>query len=164
MFLHFKTQETENDDNRDNKKNVVPESLDGGKLGTERRLYYRELIARFGHNLALNWNLGEENTQSFEEQMAMATYLRSIDAYGHNIALHTYPQQQNQKYDPWVGKAPLTGLSLQNMWNQVHRRTLHWARKSRESGRLWVLANDEQGQADKQNIGRQCNHQKHERE
>ena len=36
-------------------------------LGPERKLYCRELIARFGHNLALNWNLGEENTQSTEE-------------------------------------------------------------------------------------------------
>ena len=35
--------------------------LDNGEVGVERRLYYRDLIARFGHHLALNWNLGEEN-------------------------------------------------------------------------------------------------------
>src|SRR5690606_26153879 len=46
MFLHFKLQETE-----------VDMLLDGGKLGVERKLYYREMIARFGHHLALNWNL-----------------------------------------------------------------------------------------------------------
>jgi len=34
--------------------------LDDGELGTERMLYYRELIARFGHHLALQWNLCEE--------------------------------------------------------------------------------------------------------
>ena len=34
--------------------------MDGGNLGPERILYYRELIARFGYHLALNWNLGEE--------------------------------------------------------------------------------------------------------
>jgi hypothetical protein len=34
------------------------------RLGPERKLYLRELIARFGHHLALNWNLGEENTQT----------------------------------------------------------------------------------------------------
>lgn len=34
MFLHFKTQETEND-----------QLLDGGELGPLRKLYYRELIA-----------------------------------------------------------------------------------------------------------------------
>ena len=56
LHLHFKTQETEND-----------QDLDGGRLGTERRLYYRELIARFAHHLALNWNLGEENTNTTAE-------------------------------------------------------------------------------------------------
>jgi len=50
MYLHFKTQETEND-----------QLLDGGALGIERKLYYRELIARFSHHLALNWNLGGEH-------------------------------------------------------------------------------------------------------
>ena len=52
----------------------VPESLDGGKLGIERKLYCRELIARFGHALALNWNIGEENTQSTEEVRDMVKY------------------------------------------------------------------------------------------
>ena len=48
--MHFKTQETENE-----------QLLDGGNVGVERKVYYRELIARFGHHLALNWNMGEEN-------------------------------------------------------------------------------------------------------
>jgi len=152
LLLHFKLQETENDDWRHGKKDQKPGdvagALDDGKCGPQRKLYLRELVARFGHLNMLEWNLGEENTQTFEEQMAMASYISSVDAYGHNISLHTYPNEQEKKYDPWVGKAPLTGLSLQNMWNHVHKRTLQWARKSRESGRLWVLANDEQGQAD----------------
>jgi hypothetical protein len=83
LNLHFKLQETENDDNRlgnpfqgRGRAGAVPaggrasaadaalvgESLDGGDLGVERRLYLRELVARFGHHLALNWNLGEEST------------------------------------------------------------------------------------------------------
>ena len=150
ILLHFKLQETENDDWRDGpkaKKSQIAGALDGGKCGLQRKLYLRELVARFGHLNMLEWNLGEENTQSFEEQMAMATYLSSIDAYGHNISLHTYPQQQDKVYEPWLGQAPLTGLSLQNMWDQVHKKTLHWVRKSRESGRPWVCANDEQGDA-----------------
>ena len=67
LYLHFKLQENEIDDNRRGDKReqgLVPESLDGGKLGAERKLYCRELIARFGHDLALNWNIGEENTQT----------------------------------------------------------------------------------------------------
>ena len=75
LYLHFKTQETEIDDQRcehQREAREVPEALDGGGVGAERRLYYRELVARFGHELALNWNLGEENTQTPEEQRAMA--------------------------------------------------------------------------------------------
>jgi len=70
LHLHFKLQENEMDDDRrghgDGVMGHVPESLDGGKLGPERKLYCRELIARFGHALGLNWNIGEENTQSTE--------------------------------------------------------------------------------------------------
>ena len=62
IYLHFKLQETEMDDNRHREKDIIPESLDGGLLGPERKLYLREIIARFSHNLALNWNLSEENS------------------------------------------------------------------------------------------------------
>ena len=60
LYAHFKTQENENDDNRighDQNNGVVIESFDGGELGPQRIIYYRELIARYGYLLALNWNL-----------------------------------------------------------------------------------------------------------
>ncbi len=67
LFLHFKLQETENDDHKD-------WGMDQGEMGRERALYYRELIARFGYHLALNWNLGEENTQKTPTLQAMAQF------------------------------------------------------------------------------------------
>ena len=112
LYLHFKMQETEIDDNRggkQGKEGIVIASLDGGKLGPERKLYCRELIARFGHHLALNWNLGEENTQSNEEQLAMANYIRETDPYKNHIVLHTYPKQQDKVYTPLLGNKALTG-------------------------------------------------------
>ena len=75
MYLHFKMQETENDDHNTKKKDFEPTSLDGGNLGPQRKLYCRELIARFGHNLALNWNIGEENTQTTDQVNAMINYI-----------------------------------------------------------------------------------------
>lgn len=151
LYLHFKLQENELDDNRPgdgSKVGVVPESLDGGKLGPERRLYCRELVARFAHNLALNWNLGEENTQSPEEQRDMARYLQRMDPYPQNIVIHTYPNQQDRVYSQLLGQqSVLTGVSLQNGWNQVHQRTLKWLRESAKAGRPWVVANDEQNPA-----------------
>jgi hypothetical protein len=165
LHLHFKLQETENDDNyrgdyRDGRPpngldtsaaqgaDRVVESLDGGALGPERRLYLREIIARFGYELALNWNLGEENTQSSAQQREMAAYIRSLDPYSHHIVIHTHPHGQDQIYPGLLGEqSVLSGASLQNDWNVVHARTLKWLGESRKVGRPWVVANDEQGDA-----------------
>ncbi len=151
LYLHFKMQETEIDDNRaghDSTDSRVPTSLDGGRLGPERKLYCRELIARFGHALALNWNIGEENTQSTDEVRDMVHYIHDTDPYGHNIVIHTFPNQQDSVYRPLLGDGSLlTGASLQNGWSETHRRTRQWVRESRRAGRPWVCANDEQGPA-----------------
>lgn len=146
VFLHFKLQETENDDGRHPEHNgAVPAALDGGELGPERRLYLREMIARFGYNLALNWNLGEENSQTPAQQRAMADYIRDTDPYGHPIVIQTFPHEQDQVYTPLLGRgSALTGASLQNLWSDTHERTLQWVRASAASGRPWVVCNDEQ--------------------
>ncbi len=145
LYLHFKLQETENDDNQLGDITNIPTSLDGGELGIERKLYLRELIARFGYELALNWNLGEENTQSALQQRAMAQYIYDIDPYHHHIVIHTYPDWQDRVYRPLLGnQSMLTGASLQNSWALDHQRVLHWIIESDKSGRPWVIANDEQ--------------------
>ncbi len=151
LFLHFKLQETEMDDNRmghARKQVEAPESLDGGRLGRQRKLYLRELIARFGHALALNWNLGEENTQSPEEQRDMMRYIHDVDPYDHPIVIHTFPGEQDRVYTELLGhRSLLTGASLQNPWSVAHQRTLKWREASARSGRPWVVCNDEQNPA-----------------
>ena len=151
LYLHFKLQENESDDNRggmNRKERSIPESLDGGKLGIERKLYCRELIARFGHALALNWNIGEENTQSTEEVGDMVKFLHDTDPYQHHIVLHTFPPEQEKVYRPLLGdKSLLTGVSLQTSWKQSHQRTLQWLRESETAGRRWVVTHDEQNPA-----------------
>ena len=147
MYIHFKTQETEND-----------QRMDGGQLGTERKLYYRELIARFGHHLALNWNLGEENDIWTELNdpnndivRSYAQYISAIDPYNHHIVVHTYPDQQDEVYDPLLGtSSELTGLSIQSGINSIHNDIKRWVIDSESAGKKWVVANDEQGSA---NIG-----------
>ena len=152
MYLHFKLQETENDDDRikkNGKKGSVPTSLDGGDLGVQRKLYLREIIARFGHNLALNWNLGEENTQSTQQQIDMINFIRQVDPYVHNIVVHTYPKQQDKVYNNLIGdKSKLTGTSLQNSGiADTHWQTVKWVRAAEATGRPWVVAFDESGTA-----------------
>ncbi len=139
MFLHFKTHETETD-----------HLMDGGIFGVEGKLYYRELIARFGHHLALNWNLGEENNQPIEEVIKAANYIHRLDPYKHHMVIHTFPNDDD-RYGQLIGEqSPLTGASLQlsdpEFWD-VHPRVLKWRSKSDATGKRWVLAVDEPGKA-----------------
>ena len=149
MYLHFKLQETENDDLNHKNEESRQQSLDGGDLGPQRKLYLRELIARFGHNLALNWNLGEENTQSTEQIRAMARFIRETDPYDHNIVLHTYPNDHDKVYGPLLGeKTVLSGLSIQNSnVSTTHEEAVRWVERSQASGHPWVVAHDEPGNA-----------------
>ena len=152
MFLHFKLQETEIDDHRAGAKRqqrFVKECLDGGNLGVQRKLYLRELIARFGHNLACNWNLGEENSMTHAQQADMSRYIRSLDSYGHPVVVHTYPNQQDEVYGPFLGQVNgLDGLSLQNnSLGQTHRQTVKWVRKSQATSHHWIVSFDEAGSA-----------------
>ncbi len=128
QYLHFKLQETENDDHAggsgDSRRSApIPEALDAGDLGPERKLYLRELIARYGYLLALNWNLGEESTQTPEQQRAMAAFIRNTDPYAHHIVIHTYPNDQERVSLPLLGEqSVLTGASLQNAHDPVTSR------------------------------------------
>ncbi|MGB7394011.1 MAG: DUF5060 domain-containing protein [Pricia sp.] len=139
MFLHFKTNETETD-----------HLMDGGVFGTEGKLYYRELIARFGHHLALNWNLGEENDQPIENVIEVAEYIKAMDAYDHHRVVHTFPNKDD-RYQKLIGnQSVLTGASLQLSdaeFNDVHERVLKWKRKSDSTDVKWALAVDEPGKA-----------------
>lgn len=139
MFLHFKTNETETD-----------HLMDNGVFGVEGKLYYRELIARFGHHLALNWNLGEENNQPIEEVLKVANYIKRLDPYGHHLVIHTFPNKDD-RYAKLIGnQSPLTGASLQlsdKDFRDVHGRVLKWRMKSDSTGRKWALAVDEPGKA-----------------
>ena len=146
LYLHFKTQETENET-----------LLDGGDTGPQRKLYYRELIARFGHHLALNWNLGEEDGwganerngqtgQSTAQRIAMAKYFHDHDPYHHLIVIHN-----GLMPDDLLGEASeLTGFSLQTNrtdFRNVHGKVVEWIRRSADAGRPWVVACDEPGDA-----------------
>ncbi len=84
VFLHLVLNEAE----RENKQ-----ELDDGELGVERKLYYRELIARFSHHLALEWNLCEEYNIQFdfgpERIREFARYVGAVDPYDHPVTVHS---------------------------------------------------------------------------
>ncbi|MEM7391775.1 MAG: DUF5060 domain-containing protein [Verrucomicrobiota bacterium] len=137
VALHVLTQEQEND-----------QLLDDGELGRQRKLYYRELIARFAHHPALVWNLGEENTNTDKQRKQFANFIRNLDPYNHPIVCHTFPKKQDQVYTPLLGFPKFEGTSLQT--NDTHPQTKKWVDLSRHAGRPWVVTLDEIGPA---NIG-----------
>jgi hypothetical protein len=134
LMLHVVTQETEND-----------QGLDEGELGRRRKLYYRELIARFAHHPALVWNLGEENTNTDEQRKAFAKYIRDLDPYDHPIVCHTFPGQYDAVYRPLLGYGDFEGPSLQT--NDTHNQTIKWIDLSAKRGRQWFVCLDEIGPA-----------------
>ena len=64
---------------------------DGTSLSVERLIYLREMVARFGHGNGVQWNIGEENTNSAAERVDMAEWLKAVDPYDHVVAMHTRP-------------------------------------------------------------------------
>ncbi len=135
LMLHVVHQEQEND-----------QLLNEGELGPERKLYYRELIARHAHHPALVWNLGEENTNTDPQRKAFAKYVRDLDPYKHPIVVHTFPSQIEKVYAPLLGYPCLEGPSLQiDKMAKTHAETLRWVARSAEAGRPWFVCLDEIG-------------------
>ncbi|MGB5264419.1 MAG: DUF5060 domain-containing protein [Lutimonas sp.] len=146
MFLHFKLMEVENQG-----------LLDNGGVGANSKLYYRELIARFGHHLALNWNLCEENgdwvkqnitpPQFTWQRLSMAAYFAEHDPYKHHIVIHN-----GNPFDDLLGPlSALTGVSVQTSktdFSQVHNAVLHWINESKKAEKQWAVACDEPGDAE----------------
>lgn len=148
ILMHVVTQETENE-----------KMLDDGDTGDLRKLYYRELIARFAHHPALVWNLGEENGpadfspdgQNAKQQKAMSDYLKQSDPYHHPVVIHTHSTLKGKEevLTPLLGHKPLDGLSFQvDNPRRVHKEVIQWKEHAEKSGHSWLIAMDEIGKWD----------------
>ena len=137
LMLHVVTQETENDHKL------------GGSVGLNlhRKLYYRELVARFGHHLALVWNLGEENNTPDADRKKIAAYIRSLDPYDHPITVHTQHNVTLKFYNDLLGDENFEATSIQSDFNNFHDEAVILRKRSAEAGRKWAIFYDEQGPA-----------------
>ncbi|WP_317983500.1 DUF5060 domain-containing protein [Salinimonas profundi] len=146
IAVHIVIQETENE-----------RMLDGGDTGPMRRLYFDELIARFGHLPGLIWNLGEENgpaefspdAQTDSQRIAMANYFKHHDPYEHPVIIHTHstPDLKDKILTPLLGLKALDGLSFQvNHREQVNAEMQKWIKKSESFGKPWAITMDEIGE------------------
>lgn len=145
ILLHMVLQETENET-----------MLDKGDTGPMRQLYLRELMARFGHHLAMNFNLGEENgyaeftpvSQNDAQRRAMTSFLKKIDPYNHPVLLHTHSHEPARAniLDSIVGFKDLDGISLQVDKREGAAEVVEtWKTKARKAGHEWMITMDEIG-------------------
>ena len=150
IAMNVFTQETENDS-----------LLNQGELGPERKLYYKELVARFGHHLGIVWNLGEETNRTTEQLKSYAAYIRNIDPYKHPIAVHNHIRVTGKRMEgrpldpiqetffPLLGYTNFEIPSLQLYDTvEVHREVKKWRDLSLEKKQPWTVYLDEIGHYD----------------
>lgn len=133
IFLHMVLTETERANER---------WLDDGALGIERKLYIRELIARFGYVMAGKWNLGEENDFPVTELRAQARYIDALDWSEKPITVHTQINDFTD-YDVIVGDPLFSATSIQYDPQFAGDFVERWRKASANAGHPWVLDMDE---------------------
>lgn len=124
-------------------------------FATSRKLYYREMVARFGHALGLTWNLSEEigvignsgespwrDPTTPQQREAFIDYIAALDPYNHPIVMHNWPDGEDAIFGPVLGKANFAGISMQVHENYA-QRIIKWRKKSAAAGRKWMIALDE---------------------
>jgi len=107
------------------------QELDNATLGTERRLFYREMAARFAHHNAMYWNVSEEYNLNLNLGAAtvldFARAIKGQDPYDHPVTVHNAGNPFNPNSGPWapfVGQPDIDLTSLQRArvadgWGQV---------------------------------------------
>lgn len=135
------------------------EAFDGVQVGQDfadsRKLYYREMVARFGHLNGLVFNLGEENgvvgnsgqdpyrqPTSVEQRRAFAKYIRNLDPYNHAVVSHNWPDSEEETYGALLGEPDFSGISLQ-AHNNYLEKIMTWTEKSAQASRQWMVTVDE---------------------
>lgn len=137
IALHIVLNETEQDNRR---------WLDDEQLGQARKLYYRELVARFGHLLAIKWNLSEEIVFTREEVLSFSTYLRALDWAAHPIAVHN-PTTWFHVYDELLGQPTIEATAFQYDIDQIGELVERFRLSSGQAGRPWIIEADENNPA-----------------
>ncbi|MEM9304808.1 MAG: Ig-like domain-containing protein, partial [Pseudomonadota bacterium] len=136
IFLHFVLAETE----------AANENYhDGGNLGPERKLYYRMLIARFGHHNGLQFNIGEENDYGAARHRSFAAFIKAVDPYDHPVTTHTKSGQYDNFYNPLLGNGDFDMTSFQggNSRTSMFDLIQTWRSRSIDAGVPWAISFDE---------------------
>jgi hypothetical protein len=136
IFLHFVLAETEPGNEN---------YYDDGDLGVQRKLYFREMIARFSHHPGVQYNIGEENDFGTSGQKAHAERLKALEPYDHAVTTHTHNNDVAGFYDPLVGyeNIDLTSWQLGDDEDSLVDKIVRYREESASAGRPWIVSIDE---------------------
>lgn len=130
-----------------------------------RKIYFREIVARFGYLNAVTWNIGEENGWdrrslewtgeearglTIQQQLDFATYIDELAYYDDFITVHNGHSTDTRIFDQLQGDNSFTGISMQGFFNvdnlnveRSKRSTEQYLNESTLSGKKWVVYYDE---------------------
>ena len=119
----------------------------GPNLTNQRKLFYREMVARYSHHPAVRWIITEENAFSNTNLISFAGYIKSIDPYQNPIAVHT-PLDYLDFYEGLIGNPSFDSASIQfsTFKDSADNASIFsetWRKKSKEKNRSWVIDLDE---------------------
>lgn len=113
-------------------------AINKGSLFEERKLYYREMIARFGHHLGVVWDLGEDLPA--DKVAERAEFIRLTDPYSSPITVRT---NSATVIPELLAIATVDGVSLHTEdMSKINANTISWLAAG--TGGL-VVSSDEQG-------------------
>ena len=154
LMVHFQLSESEN-------TNYFEAKDGGGSFADARKVFYREMVARFGHHMAITWNVGEENQAPGEgfhkpnthaQRKEFASWIRGLTCYNDHVTVHNGPGGVFDDIFPQlIGFKDITGPSLQTYLIKPRRKKVlsnhdevrKWRDLSAEAGHPWVVAVDE---------------------
>ena len=118
---------------------------DSGWTGFNRSLYYREMIARFGHHNGLYWNLSEEYNESYSANQikSFAQLLSDLDPYDHPLTVHHAGGTNN--WQAFLGDTRFDLTSFQTSRSPQNAAAINWTNLTNDSGHPIPISFDETG-------------------
>ncbi len=117
-----------------------------GKLGSERKLYYRELVARFAHHHGIIWDMDEEMDRwryfTTQDMKDIANYIRALDPYDHPIQYVQWKAElidDMKTYGQLLGFENFDSIAMQHDPESSHSETIKWLDKSAAAGHPWLV-------------------------
>ncbi|QDU88770.1 hypothetical protein Pla175_21530 [Pirellulimonas nuda] len=136
IFMHLLLCEASND---------MYYNSEGKPLGRIRKLFFRQMLARFGHHVAFQLDIGEEHDFTIPQVKEQAAWLKMLDAYDHPISSHNRGPKLEALWSGLVGDRNIDMTAVQSgLGNQkIYQFVKKWREKSADAGAPLVISGDE---------------------